>query len=336
MAICFSAPNDVCDWLGPEWANRSGNRIGRAPLRDRPFFISDRDVTLWKNPKSWKVSAIITAGEPILKLGPVRSIGPYQMFAISGGGAVELDKNLREATPEDFSINEDVELITISKRRKRRRHQHTTVMSESHQLFNYRLRHGYYKRGYVAFSQLYLTQKYNRVCFIDALRLLSIKAPYRSDGPFWVLADGNVILKDFGKVLRKVDKVDEHDMGKYVVHSYADLTTARGVNVAAHYEGQQVGHFYALRVHSESWNICDRRHRFSSCKPLWPFLANDTYSIYKLENLHSESCPVRLIQCLPCSEIMQQWEMHSHQCVSNKRSCSSTQAHSKKRHSLTS
>jgi len=75
----------------------------------------------------------------------------------------------------------------------------------------------------------------------------------------------------------------------------------------------------ALRVHSESWDICDRRHRFSSCKPLWPFLASDTYSIYKLENLHSESCPVRLIQCLPCSEIMQQWEMHSHQCVSNKR-----------------
>ena len=228
MAICFSAPIDVCDWLGPEWANRSGNRIGRAPLRNRPFFISDRDVTLWKNPKSWKVSAIIAAGEPILKLGPVRSIGPYQMFAISGGGAVELDKNLREAIPEDFSTNEDVELITISRRRKRRRHQHTTAMSESHQLFNYRLRHGYYKRGYVASSQFCLTQKYNRVCFIDALRLLSVKAPYRSDGPFWVLADGNVILKDFGKLLRKVDKVDEHDLGKYVVHSHAYLATARG------------------------------------------------------------------------------------------------------------
>ena len=42
-------------------------------------------------------------------------------------------------------------------------------------------------------------------------------------------------------------------------------------------------------------------------EPAWEDLINE---------VHSESCPVRLIQCLACTEIMQQWEMNSHNCIS--------------------
>ena len=117
----LTAPIDACTWLGPEWANRSGNRIGHASIEDRPFFLSDRDVIVWKNPKSWKMIATIPAGEPILKLGPIRCIDSYLMFSIVGGGAVEFDQNLREADAEDFALREDIEITIIPKRRKRRR-----------------------------------------------------------------------------------------------------------------------------------------------------------------------------------------------------------------------
>ena len=56
-------------------------------------------------------------------------------------------------------------------------------------------------------------------------------------------------------------------------------------------------------------------------------LKDREFRFYRLENLHSEDCPNRLVQCIPCGEVVQQYEMMSHACLNQRRCCSVNDVH---------
>ena len=45
------------------------------------------------------------------------------------------------------------------------------------------------------------------MCLVDTLRVLGVKVPYISDGKFWALTDGNIMLEPFD---RKLDSIARH------------------------------------------------------------------------------------------------------------------------------
>jgi hypothetical protein len=78
-------------------------------------------------------------------------------------------------------------------------------------------------------------------CLVRALRALSMKVRYAKHGPFWALADGNAMLKSFGKKLINIAPSDVQANCKYVVH---------------------IGdHFLAVRAHTDSTEIIDDGER---------------------------------------------------------------------------
>ena len=45
------------------------------------------------------------------------------------------------------------------------------------------------------------SERYQNTCLIDSLRAMGLKVPYESDGPFWVLRDGNKLVAPLGHLL---------------------------------------------------------------------------------------------------------------------------------------
>ena len=64
------------------------------------------------------------------------------------------------------------------------------------------------------------------VCIIDALRLLSVKAPYDRDGPLWARVDANDLLTPFGMTLTPQARFTSMDTGKSPSHAAMPLPVA--------------------------------------------------------------------------------------------------------------
>ena len=61
------------------------------------------------------------------------------------------------------------------------------------------------------------TCPYKNVCLVKTFRALKISVPYTGDGPFWALADGNIMLRPFGLRLRVVED-SVLQPGRYVAY----------------------------------------------------------------------------------------------------------------------
>ena len=81
-------------------------------------------------------------------------------------------------------------------------------------------------------------------------------------------------------------------------------------------------HYYALRMHGHSWDFRDASMYLDVANAdVTDVLKDRGFRFYKLENLHSEDCPIRLVQCIPCGEVVQQYQMMSHACLNQRRCC---------------
>ena len=65
-------------------------------------------------------------------------------------------------------------------------------------------------------NELRVQQHFHDTCLVDSFRALGVRVPYERHGPFWALAEGNEMLKPFGKCLCPTSGFSTN--GKYVVH----------------------------------------------------------------------------------------------------------------------
>ena len=72
------------------------------------------------------------------------------------------------------------------------------------------------KRMLACKNELHVQQRFHDTCLVDSFRALGVPVPYECHGPFWALADGNEMLKPFGKCLCPTLGFSRN--GKYVVH----------------------------------------------------------------------------------------------------------------------
>ena len=75
-------------------------------------------------------------------------------------------------------------------------------------------------------------------------------------------------------------------------------------------------------MHGDSWDFRDANIYLDvDTAGVTDALKDRQFRFYRLENLHSEDCPVRLVQCIPCGEIVPQYQMMSHACLNQRRCC---------------
>ena len=75
-------------------------------------------------------------------------------------------------------------------------------------------------------------------------------------------------------------------------------------------------------MHGDSWDFRDASMYLDVANAdVTDVLKDRGFRFYRLENLHSEDCPIRLVQCIPCGEVAQQYQMMSHACLNQRRCC---------------
>ena len=103
-------------------------------------------------------------------------------------------------------------------------------------------------------------------------------------------------------------RCDGTESGKYVVH-YVD-------------------HYYAMRVRMDSWDLRDKRmHVELPMSVMMECRFGPQTRFYKLEDLHTECCPLRLVQCLQCGDVMRNLQGLAHNCRHSGRRCTMQDVH---------